>query len=183
MIREIRTYGDPVLREKAKSVEKVDSQVKQLVEDMFETMYASDGIGLAASQIGVSLRVVVIDLRQGDETKLVLINPELHTEGPIRHFTEGCLSVPGLSADVLRPEYVKVKYLKLDGETKTFQTDGLLARAIQHETDHLDGILYVDRLSSVRRALLGGKLRRLIKDFQSGKVNIDRASEKKKSLL
>lgn len=183
MVYQVRIYGDPVLREKAKPVTIIDAQVKQLVRDMFETMYAMDGIGLAAPQIGVGLQILVIDLGQGDASKIEFINPKVHVEGEISGFSEGCLSVPGITGEVLRPEQTIICGMRLDGKIEEFRTGGLMARAIQHETDHLNGIIFVDRFSAVRRALVKGKLRRLAQDSQMGKTRMDYTAEKEDGLL
>ncbi|MDP3980583.1 MAG: peptide deformylase [Chlamydiota bacterium] len=183
MVYPVRIFGDPVLREKAKPVATIDMQIKQLVQDMFETMYAMDGIGLAAPQIGVGLQILVIDLGQGDASKIAFINPNVYTEGELTGFTEGCLSVPGITGEVLRPEHAMISGTTLDGKTHELRAEGLLARAIQHEADHLNGIIFVDRFSAVRRALVKGKLRRLVQDFQTGKTRIDYSSEKENGLL
>ena len=141
-IRIIREDGDEVLRKKCKPVEKMTDRLNELIDDMFETMYDANGVGLAAPQVGILRRIVVIDTYEGNP--LVLINPEIiETEGE-QIGPEGCLSLPGLQGEVARPERVVCKALDRDMKEITVEGEGLLARAICHETDHLDGILYKD---------------------------------------
>ena len=141
-IRIIREDGDEVLRKKCKPVEKMTDRLNELIDDMFETMYDANGVGLAAPQVGILRRIVVIDTYEGNP--LVLINPEIiETEGE-QIGPEGCLSLPGLQGEVARPERVVCKALDRDMNEITVEGEGLLARAICHETDHLDGILYKD---------------------------------------
>lgn len=140
-LRNIRTLGDQVLRKKAKEITEMTPKIEELIDDMFETMYEENGVGLAAPQVGILKRLVVIDT---DGTPYVLINPEIIKTSGEQIGQEGCLSVPGKSGQVTRPNYVKVK--ALDRNMKEFVLEGteLLARAICHELDHLDGIMYVD---------------------------------------
>jgi len=156
-IREIRILGDPVLRQPADEVAEVDGEVEALVEDMLETMYHASGIGLAAPQVGISKRVLVIDLGDADEDgagAFALVNPRVvdatrrTARGP-----EGCLSIPGMEDVVERPETVTVEALDPRGRPVVMTASGLLARAVQHEIDHLDGILFFDRLSPLKRRL------------------------------
>lgn len=183
MNHSIRTFGDPVLRLKAQEVKAFDSGLQALVGDMFETMKEAGGIGLAAPQIGISQRVIVIDLQRGPKTRWAVINPKLQISGEPEAGEEGCLSIPGISGEVTRLNRVRLEGVDPKGEVLKFETEGLLARALQHEVDHLDGIFFVDRLSTVRRALISGKLKRLEKDYASGK-KIDRpVREKAESLL
>ncbi len=161
-LRTILEYPDPRLREVAKPVTQVDDEVRQMVEDMAETMYAAPGVGLAATQIGVLLRVFVIDIAAEDEPSdlRVFINPEIvSTEGQ-QSWNEGCLSFPGVSEEIKRAENVMVRALDEHGKAFELQTDGLLAVAIQHENDHLDGVLMIDKLNAVKRRLMGRKLAR-----------------------
>jgi peptide deformylase len=162
MIHPIRKYGDPVLHAKARPVEAIDSALATLFEDMVATMYAAPGIGLAAPQIGVPLRAIVIDLSVGkDKNALIrLVNPEFVARTGEQQHEEGCLSVPGYGAAPVRPARVTVRGLDLDSREQTFEADGLLARAFCHEIDHLDGLLFVDRLSPLKRDLLKRKLRK-----------------------
>ncbi len=148
MILRIRKEGSDILRKKARLVTSIDRSVHRLVEDMFETMYDANGVGLAAPQVGRSLQVVVIDVGEGP---LALINPKITAQSGSVTDIEGCLSFPGVTAKVPRAEQVTVEGLDLDGKTLLFQADGLLARAVQHEIDHLDGIVIIDRATEVTR--------------------------------
>lgn len=142
-IRNIRTIGDEVLRKKSRRVEEINDRILTLLDDMRETMYEADGVGLAAPQVGILKRVVVIDVGNGP---LYLINPEIiETEGEYLD-EEGCLSIPGQQGNVLRPERVKAKALNEKGEEIIIEGEGLLARCLCHEIDHLDGVLFVDKL-------------------------------------
>lgn len=141
-IRQIRLKDDPVLRKQTREVEKFDDKLKALIEDMFETMYKASGVGLAAPQVGILKKIVVIDV---EENPIVLINPEiLETKGK-EIDSEGCLSIPGVTAEVERPKVVKVRGLDADGKEVVITGKGLLARAICHEVDHLSGILFTDK--------------------------------------
>ena len=161
-LRTILEYPDPRLREVAKPVAQVDDDVRQLVDDMAETMYAAPGVGLAATQIGVPLRIFVIDIAAEDEPSdlRVFINPEILTTDGHQSWNEGCLSFPGVSEEIKRAENVTVRALDEHGKAFELQTDGLLAVAIQHENDHLDGVLMIDKLNAVKRRLMGRKLAR-----------------------
>ena len=142
MIMEIRKIGDPILKIKAKKVEKIDEKVKNLVRDMIETMKFSNGVGLAAPQVGESLRIIVVDY---EENPIAFINPEiLEMDGEVLDY-EGCLSVPGVEVPIKRAERIIFKAQDLQGRTKRYKAKGLLARVIQHEVDHLEGILILDR--------------------------------------
>lgn len=142
-LRNIRTYGDDILRKKCRKVDVVNDRLKTLVKDMIETMYAADGVGLAAPQVGILKRLVVIDVGEGP---VVLINPEiLATEGNYID-VEGCLSLPGEQGEVERPEKVTVRALNENGEEVTYNAEDLFARAVCHELDHLDGVLFVDKI-------------------------------------
>lgn len=157
-LREIKILGDPVLREPAKPVGEASDGIRELVEDMFETMYHAEGVGLAAPQIGVSERVIVVDVRDSDEDgvgALALINPQVVEFSRAKDKApEGCLSIPGMEEVVERPSTVTVEGLSPEGEDVTLEVSGLLSRAIQHEIDHLDGILFIDRVSPLKRRLL-----------------------------
>lgn len=156
---------DPRLKVKAKRVEKVDAETAQLMEDMLETMYAAPGIGLAAPQVGVSKRVIVVDVSpEGERNPLRMVNPEiLWTSDEMREYEEGCLSLPEQYDTVTRPDRVKVRYLDHQNEIREIEADGLLATCIQHEIDHLDGKLFVDHLSSLKRNMVLRKLTKLKK--------------------
>ena len=164
----IETYGSPVLRQKAAAVRAPLDGLRSLAEDMFETMYAEPGIGLAAPQVGVSQRLVVIAAVADDDAgehvgpRLVLVNPEiLSASADTTPYEEGCLSVPGITEIVDRPRAIRFAYTDLDGQRIERDAAGLLARVVQHEIDHLDGVLFVDRVSLVKRQLLRKRLRRL----------------------
>ena len=146
-VLQLRVYPDPVLRQKAKRVKKIDRSILKLIDDMVETMYATGGVGLAAPQVGVSLRVAVIEI-PGDET-IVLVNPEIVKRSGEVDVTEGCLSAPGYRGDIKRPEKVTVKALDRNGKGFRIKGEGLLAEALEHEIDHLNGVLYIDHLDSV----------------------------------
>ncbi|HPU86278.1 MAG TPA: peptide deformylase [Candidatus Latescibacteria bacterium] len=161
----IRIYGDPVLRRVAEPVREFTRELQTLATDMIETMYAEPGVGLAAPQVGVSIRMIVIDPTAGDEKgkAFALINPVVTRSGEHVVIEEGCLSVPDIRADVVRPERVSVDYQTIAGEPAHLDADDMVARIIQHEYDHLDGILFVDRISPVRRQLLRKQLKALAK--------------------
>jgi len=170
MEREIRIYPDEVLRQKAERVEEFNSELKELVEDMFETMYKRGGVGLAANQVGVLKRVFILDLKAGRHgdggEKMVFVNPEIvHAEGEVVH-QEGCLSLPGLWKKVKRAKKVIVRAQDLDGKEFEIEAEGLLSRAIQHEIDHLNGICFVDRLSPLQRRLALEKYKKLKKRYE-----------------
>jgi peptide deformylase len=150
MRREILVYPDPFLARKAVVVSAVDDRIRSLVRDMFETMYAAEGIGLAAPQVGVGKRVVVLDVSPVDETiaPVALVNPEIVSRAGSVTGEEGCLSVPGVTGDVCRSETVEVLGMDERGDPLRIRAAGILARALQHEIDHLDGVLFIDRLSS-----------------------------------
>jgi peptide deformylase len=166
MIREIVKYPDPILQKPTEPVTEFNHELRALVDDMFESMYAAQGIGLAAPQIGVSKRITVIDLsfKKNPEEKIVLINPEIiHKEGK-QNEEEGCLSLPEIREKVSRAQKVRVRAQDVEG--KWFEIDGeeLLARAFQHEIDHLDGILFIFRVSALKRDLLLRKIRKMQKN-------------------
>ncbi len=165
MIHPITKYPAEVLERPTKPVEKFDADLEKLTQDMFESMYAAQGVGLAAPQIGLNLRLTVIDVTVGKnpEAKLVLANPRIvHSEGEQRE-EEGCLSVPGFRGNVLRPAYVTVRAQDVTGKEYEMKGEGLLARAFCHEIDHLDGVLYLTHLSMLKRDLVKRKIRKLIK--------------------
>ena len=160
-ILKILTAPDPVLKKKAIKISAVDDRVRQLMDDMLETMYHAPGIGLAAPQIGVSERIVVIDIGRSEDNRqpLCLVNPEIvWVSDEDNTYEEGCLSVPEYYADVVRPKAVKVKFLDRDNNPVELETDGLLATVVQHELDHLDGVLFVDHLTSLKRNMILRKL-------------------------
>jgi len=163
MIRPILKYGDTVLHEKARPVDAVTADVERLIDDMIETMYAAPGVGLAAPQIGVALRVFVVDTSVGRDPRglIVMVNPEFVERDGMQLEEEGCLSVPGFNATVVRPSHVVVKGLDRSGGEQQIEGSGLLARAFQHEMDHLDGTLFVDLLRGIKRDLIVRKIRKL----------------------
>jgi peptide deformylase len=180
MILEIRKYGDPVLRTKGREVRAINGEVKQLAADMIETMHAANGVGLAAQQIGQPVQLTVIDVRDDEDRPsamfiadqqvdldkhmpMVLLNPQLKLAEEKEPGTEGCLSFPDMTAEITRATGVRCTAQLLDGSTIEFEAAGLLARALQHEVDHLNGVLFIDRMSSAARAGLAGRLKRLQK--------------------
>lgn len=166
MIRPIISLPDRRLRAVSKSVENIDPDVKKLVEDMFETMYDAPGVGLAAIQLGVPLRVVTIDATRGDDEKqpVALINPELiWTSDESSTMEEGCLSIPEFADEVLRPEKIKARFTNLEGQTVEVEADGLFARVFQHELDHLNGVLFIDHLSKLKRDRVTKKFAKVAK--------------------
>lgn len=182
MVREIVIYGDPVLREKCSRVESFSDDIKDLVNDMLETMVSAEGIGLAAPQIGVPIQLAVIDVSHDPECisylridgedvhlkdimPLVFVNPEIEYGEKKDVMSEGCLSFPEIRGDVIRPYDLKVTLDIMDSKRVTLETDGLLARAIQHETDHLNGILFTDRMQATKKLALRGKIKRMQKEY------------------
>jgi len=164
-VRPIVKYGHPGLHKPSETVKEIDGSIHKLLDDMVETMYAAPGIGLAAPQIAVPLRVIIVDLSVGEEPGqlIKLINPEfVIREGEQRH-DEGCLSVPGFGGSPVRPARVVVRGLDPDGKERTYEGTELLARAFCHEIDHIDGLLFVDRLTPLKRDLMKKKLRKKIK--------------------
>ena len=169
-ILDILEFPDPRLRTKAKPVTKVDDQLRKLADDMLETMYAAPGIGLAATQINVHQRMVVIDVSEEKNDPLVLINPEFEAVEGEQEYDEGCLSVPGFYETVTRAEKIRVKALNRDGDPIEFEADGLLSVCIQHELDHLDGKLFVDHISKLKRDRIRRKLEKEHKEQAKEKV-------------
>ena len=160
-IRKILTEPDPFLRQKSVNVEEVNDEIRFLMDDMIESMYEAPGIGLAAIQIGVPKRVIVIDLSKNDEKKnpMYFVNPELITKSnKDASYEEGCLSVPNQFAEISRPDTCKIKYLDYNGDQKILEAKGLLATCIQHEMDHLEGILFIDYLSKLKKSMIIKKL-------------------------
>jgi len=189
---EIRLYGDPILRTKGKKIGEVDQRIHQLAGDMIETMHAANGVGLAAQQIGQALQLTVIDVSQAEDRPstlkidgrtvelatampLILVNPEAELGREIVSGTEGCLSFPEITAEIDRPESVQVRAETLDGSPIRIEATGLLARALQHEIDHLNGILFIDRMNSAVRAGLSGRLKRLQKESDADRARARRA--------
>src|SRR6059058_1758616 len=171
-IRRIFETPDPILRQISKPVETFDGELKTLIADMFETMYAAPGIGLAAVQVGVPVRLLVIDLQEPEEEggepvrdPRLFINPEIleHSDHEVP-YTEGCLSVPDQYAEVDRPDRIRARWLELDGKVREEEITGLLATCLQHEMDHLDGVLFIDHLSRLKREMILKKLTKLRKE-------------------
>jgi peptide deformylase len=158
-------YGDAILEKPGSPVKNFDAEIEELAEDMFASMYAAQGVGLAAPQIGKSLRIAVVDVTGGKnpEAKIVLANPEvIHAEGEVRE-EEGCLSIPGFRGYVMRPQFVTVKAQNAKGETFEIRGENLLARAFCHEIDHLNGILFLQHLSMLKRDLIRRKIKKMRK--------------------
>jgi len=177
-LRDILILPDKGLRTVAKPVAKIDAATRKLVEDMFETMYDAPGIGLAATQVGEATRVVTMDLAKKDEPKQprVFINPELLWQSDEKNVhEEGCLSIPEFYEEVERPAQVKVRYLDLDGHEQEIEADGLLATCIQHEIDHLNGVLFIDHISKLKRDRVIKKFAKAAK--QVTKQSVKRAAE------
>ncbi len=182
MVRTITLYGDPVLRRKCSPIDSVTDDIRQLADDMIETMRDAEGVGLAAPQVGVSLQLAVVDVSVEDESvtrveldgkpvtlaavsPLVFLNPELELTSERELRVEGCLSIPDVRAPVSRPASVIMRYTDLDGQPHTLAADGLLARAIQHETDHLNGILFLDRLTTAAKMSARRQLKRAMAEW------------------
>ena len=168
-IKKILTVPDPILRKKSLPVEKVDENIKNLMNDMIETMYAAPGIGLAAIQIGVTKRVVVIDLSKEEEKKnpIFFVNPEIIWKSNTNAtYEEGCLSIPNQFAKIDRPDKCNVKYLDYNGDKKEIKAEGLLATCIQHEIDHLNGVLFIDYLSKLKKDIIVKKLSKSKKELE-----------------
>ena len=179
---QIRKYGDPLLRAKGKRIEAVDDEIRALAEDMLETMHAANGIGLAAQQVGHALQLTVLDVTQVEDRPstmtlngesvadlatampLVLINPTLRLSEETDLGSEGCLSFPEITADIERASSLKMEAETLEGDKLRIEASGLLARALQHEVDHLNGILFIDRMSSAAKVSHGSRLKRLQKE-------------------
>jgi peptide deformylase len=186
MILSILRYGDPLLRAKGKRIERIDNRIRELAASMVETMHAAHGVGLAAQQVGEALQLTVIDVSKiedrpstmklnGKEVDpemampLVLINPELELRGEAEVGVEGCLSFPEISADIERSKSVIARAQTLEGENLEIDAGGLLSRVIQHEFDHLHGILFIDRMNSAAKAALSSRLKRMQKETRRGK--------------
>ena len=165
-VLEILHFPNPILKQKSRPVQKIDSRIVKLAQDMAETMYSAPGVGLAAPQVGHSLRLAVIDVTKANEPRnlIVLINPEIVASEGECSWEEGCLSVPECSEEVKRNKKVAVRFQNLRGETVEMTGEDLLAIALQHELDHLDGILFIDRLSPLKRSLIKKKFRKKEKE-------------------
>ena len=163
MIRPILRYGDRSLHDAAPDVATFDDNLQRLIDDMIETMYAAPGVGLAATQVGIPLRLFVVDVSLGRDPKglIVMINPQFVMRDGMQLEEEGCLSVPGFNATVVRPARVTVKGLDRQGQDQTIEGTTLLARAFQHEIDHLDGMVFIDRLRGIKRDMIVRKIHKL----------------------
>ncbi|MFZ3376646.1 MAG: peptide deformylase, partial [Chthoniobacterales bacterium] len=181
----ILEYGDPILRAKGKPIQNIDDRIRELAANMIETMHAANGVGLAAQQIGEALQLTALDVSLVEDRPstlkldgkdvdpkaampVVLINPEIELRGPTEVGVEGCLSFPEITGDIERAKSVIVRAQTLDGGTIEIEASGFLARAIQHEGDHLNGILFIDRMNSAAKAALSSRLKRLQKDTRRG---------------
>ncbi|UCC73336.1 MAG: peptide deformylase [Gemmatimonadota bacterium] len=161
---EIRLLGDPVLRQLAVEVDEIDDHLRRFAEEMFETMYSAEGIGLAAPQVGVSRRLFVMDIQDGEAEPRAVVNPVIVERSGSERGEEGCLSLPGLVGAVERSAQIVMEGLDLDGNPLRIEASDLLARCILHEIDHLDGILFIDRLSPIKRRMLLSKWKKLQKE-------------------
>ena len=167
--RKIIIEPDPILREKSSPLEKVDNELRKLMDDMLETMYSAPGIGLAAVQVGILKRLIVIDISKEDEKKnpIFFVNPEIiYQSDKTSTYEEGCLSLPGFYAEVERPTECHINYLDYNGKRKKLEADGLLATCIQHEVDHLNGVLFIDHISKLKRDMIIKKLRKTKKELK-----------------
>jgi peptide deformylase len=184
----ILQYGDPILRAKGRRIEKIDERIRQLTQDMIETMHAANGVGLAAQQVGEALQLTVLDVSQVEDRPstmklngkgidpktampLVLINPEIKLAGEIELATEACLSFPEITGGIERAKLVIARAQTLDGSEIEIEASGLLGRAIQHEVDHLNGILFIDRMNSAAKAALSSRLKRMQKETRRGRTS------------
>jgi len=168
-VRQILTEPNKILRQKSLTVEKIDADLQKLMDDMLETMYAAPGIGLAAIQIGIPKRVIVLDLSPKDEPKkpMFFVNPEIIKKSQNNStYEEGCLSVPGQFAEINRPEKCKIRYLDYHGRKNEIEAEGMLATCIQHEIDHLEGILFIDYLSKLKQSMIIKKLSKQKKEIE-----------------
>lgn len=184
----ILQYGDPILRAKGKRIEKIDERIRQLTQDMIETMHAANGVGLAAQQVGEALQLTVIDVSQVEDRPstmklngtdvnprtampLVLINPEIKLVGETELAMEACLSFPEITGEIERAKSVTISAQTLEDGQIEIEASGLLGRAIQHEVDHLNGILFIDRMNSAAKAALSSRLKRMQKETRRGRTN------------
>jgi peptide deformylase len=184
----ILQYGDPILRAKGKRIEKIDGRIRQLTQDMIDTMHAANGVGLAAQQVGEALQLTVIDVSQVEDRPstmklngtdvdprtampLVLINPEIKLVGETELAMEGCLSFPEITGEIERAKSVTISAQTLEDSQIEIEASGLLGRAIQHEVDHLNGILFIDRMNSAAKAALSSRLKRMQKETRRGRTN------------
>ena len=181
MVHEILVWPNPVLKQKAQPVAQVDESIRTLCKDMFESMYAADGVGLAAPQIGVLKNVIVLDTtsKQPESRPIAMINPEILTLEGKCTYKEGCLSVPGEAEDVERAAVVTVRYQDESGAEQTLTADGLLAIAIQHECDHLKGVMFVDHISNMKREMIRKRMKKLQTTINEDREPVKEAPRKK----
>ena len=166
-IKKILTEPDPFLRQKSSEVDKVDDEIRKLMDDMLDTMYEAPGIGLAAIQIGIPKRIIVIDLSKEEKKPLYFVNPKIILKSKQNStYEEGCLSVPGQFAEIDRPDKCHISYLGYDGKKQDLKAEGLLATCIQHEMDHLEGILFIDYLSILKKKFIAKKLSKQKKSLE-----------------
>ncbi|MBN2144086.1 MAG: peptide deformylase [Candidatus Aureabacteria bacterium] len=170
MILPIRYYGDPVLRKKAEQIQEITDEIRKTAEDLVESLYAEKGLGLAAPQVGISIRMIAIDAGEKRGDAFVLINPVVTKADKEVIMEEGCLSFPGIFGKISRPSRIEIKALRITGEEVQLNLDGLECRAVLHEIDHLDGVLFIDRMSSVHKIVIAPKLKKLIKVRRSEPV-------------
>jgi peptide deformylase len=168
--REIITYGHPTLHHRSEPVKVFGGELKKLADEMFDAMYRAEGVGLAAPQVNVSLQIAVMSVPREKEEKLrlVIVNPRIVETRGQWEFEEGCLSIPEIRDMVTRPEWIRVDYQDLDGKPQTLEADGLLARVLQHEIDHINGVVFVDRLTPARRVRWESPLKKLAQDTSKG---------------
>ncbi len=183
MVREILVWPHPLLKQKAQPVKAVDDSIRTLVKDLFESMYAADGVGLAAPQIGVLKNVIVLDTtpRQPEAKPVAMINPEILELNGQTVYREGCLSIPGEAEDVERALTITVRYLDEQGAEQVLKTDGLLAIAVQHETDHLKGIMFVDHISALKREIVRKRMKKFQATIEEEKKEAAAGKSSKKS--
>ncbi len=184
----ILQYGDPILRVRGKRIEKIDERIREFIQNMIETMHAANGVGLAAQQVGEALQLTVLDISQVEDRPstmklngkdvdpkaampVVLINPELKLAGEMELATEACLSFPEITGEIERPKSVFARARTLDWSEIEIEASGLLGRAIQHEVDHLNGILFIDRMNSAAKAALSSRLKRMQKETRRGRTS------------
>ena len=168
-VKKIVTEPDPILRKKSSELEKVDDELRKLMDDMLETMYAAPGIGLAAVQVGILRRIVVIDISKDKEKKnpIFLVNPEIIEKSTNTSvYEEGCLSLPGQFAEIERPAECTIRYIDYEGRQKQLKADGLLSTCVQHEIDHLNGVLFIDYLSKLKKDMIIKKLKKQKKEIE-----------------
>jgi len=172
MILPVKYYGDPVLRQKAQEIKIINDEIKELSNNLMETMQAENGLGLAAPQVGISLQAIAIDTSEERDNPYVLLNPEItYSSKEMATMEEGCLSFPDIYGKIMRHEEITVEGLKIDGQYVKLHLKGIESRAIQHEFDHLQGVLFIDKMSASHKIVLKGKLKKLKKATQANLTN------------